>query len=710
MLHVRQVRRGDRALWWHQKTRHRVHHSEAVDAVEDELRALSTTVVRSELDAGLEPSTRGSAADASTAGRKARSADDLAAGLAGGGEALDALIASGRSRPYPIPGWRRRGAGTWTRFDVSLKTRVGRERRGGQARERRAPVGRGAGHLDAVKFLVEEAGTDPATTSQAGRRAYAGRTALHWAARNGHVHVMEYLVSDRGVDVDARTAEGTTAFAWACWRGRAGAMRWLVEKGGSQLGAVNAFGCNAAMWVVQGGAGLDACRYVRSLGVTFRLLNANGHSAVHKAAQRGRRDVCAWLLGRGGDDGDDGDADAIVESDAPESDAEAAWARALVGSAHLAPDNEGFTPADHARLAGDARLAAWLRARQREASARDRARFIRDGRDDGNDENDETLADESRGNDSVDPRVRDASGVETTYPPATFYGAAAVGDVHLLEEILDTDPYHVNQDNGTGAPLHFAVTYGRVDAVRALLAGGMRAAVNVNQQSKAGGFGLTPLHLAATLFRKRRVAAAARADLAAAEAELASEASVDRSKTGAKEEVKAARAAEKAARKAAHRRAAAARRVLATHGAGAEEARRMYRLLLQSGADPRAVAIAPGPGGVPSASSRRTWPETTRTPRPRLPRSSRRRRSRSRSRFRGRRGTGARTRPGPSRVRNGGGRGLFTGRRGLFTGVAPGSTTPTTTRPRRLEPMTASPRLTRPPSTRGTRTGSRRSS
>ena len=598
---------GDRALWWHQKTRHRVHHSEAVDAVEDELRALSTTVVGSALDAGFEPSTRGSATDASTPpGRTARSADDLAAGLAGGGEALDALIASGKVEALPDPGLEaaRRG-------DVDALRRLVKD----EGWDANAAVDRhgsgallwaaGAGRLDAVKFLVEEAGTDPATTSQAGRRAYAGRTALHWAARNGHVHVMEYLVISRGVDVDARTAEGTTAFAWACWRGRVDAMRWLVEKGECRFGAVNTFGCNAAMWVVQGGAGLDACRYVRSLGVTFRLLNANGHSAVHKAAQRGRRDVCAWLLGRGGADGDDGDADAIVESDAPESDAEAAWARALVGSAHLAPDNEGFTPADHARLAGDARLATWLRARQREASVRECTRFIRnDGRNDG--QNDETLAavaDESRGNDSVDRRVRDASGVETTYPPATFYGAAAVGDVHLLEEILDTDPYHVNQDNGTGAPLHFAVTYGRVDAVRELLAGGTRAAVNVNQRSKAGGFGLTPLHLAATLFRKRRVAAAARADLAAAEAELASEASVDLTgakeeviKAFTKEEVKAAKAAEKAARKAAHQRAAAARKVLATHGCGAEEARRMYRLLLQSGADPRAVATVPGPG------------------------------------------------------------------------------------------------------------------
>ena len=332
-----------------------MHHSEAVDAVEDELRALSTTVVGSALDAGFEPSTRGSATDASTPpGRTARSADDLAAGLAGGGEALDALIASGKVEALPDPGLEaaRRG-------DVDALRRLVKD----EGWDANAAVDRhGSGALlwaaglaasTLLSFLVEEAGTDPATTSQAGRRAYAGRTALHWAARNGHVHVMEYLVISRGVDVDARTAEGTTAFAWACWRGRVDAMRWLVEKGECRFGAVNTFGCNAAMWVVQGGAGLDACRYVRSLGVTFRLLNANGHSAVHKAAQRGRRDVCAWLLGRGGDDdGDDGDADAIVESDAPESDAEAAWARALVGSAHLAPDNAGVHPGGSRQTGG----------------------------------------------------------------------------------------------------------------------------------------------------------------------------------------------------------------------------------------------------------------------------------------------------------------------------------------------------------------------
>ena len=586
---------GDRALWWHQKTRHGVHHSEAVDAVEDELRALSTTVLTN-----YEPSTSNAnisdgASSTGETGRRVRSADDLAAGLAGGASALDALIASGKVEALADPGLeaaRRGDVDTLRRLvvDEGWDANAAVDRHGSGALLWSA----GAGHLAAVKFLVEEAGVDPATTSQVGRRAYAGRTALHWAARNGHVHIIEYLVHARGVDVDTRTAEGTTALAWACWQGRVDAARWLVETGGAAFGAVNAHGCNVAMWAVQGRAGLDTCEYLRSLGVTFRLLNANGHSAVHKAAQRKRRDVCAWLLGRRGDHL----GDAIV-GDAPveEKDVEAAWARALVGADHLAPDNEGFTPADHARLAGDARLSAWLTARQAEASARESSRFAASegdahgGEDKDGGGNKYVGEDNKSGGDS-----RDASGVETTYPPATFYGAAAVGDVSLLNRILDTDPYHVNQDNGTGAPLHFAVTYGRVDAVRAMLAGETRAAVNVNQRSKAGGFGLTPLHLAASLFRKRRVAAEARAELDAAEAELAADTIVDT--RGTKEEVKAAKAAEKAARKAAHQRAAAARKKLATHGAGADEAVRVYRLLLQSGADTRAIATVPTPEGT----------------------------------------------------------------------------------------------------------------
>ena len=75
---------------------------------------------------------------------------------------------------------------------------------------------------------------------------------MHWAARNGHLDVVRYLVTEKNADVDARTFEGTTAFGWAVWRGRLEVARWLVEQGKCAFAAVNTFGCNAAMWCAQG--------------------------------------------------------------------------------------------------------------------------------------------------------------------------------------------------------------------------------------------------------------------------------------------------------------------------------------------------------------------------------------------------------------------------------------------------------------------------
>ena len=51
----------------------------------------------------------------------------------------------------------------------------------------------GGGHLHVCRYLVESCGVDPATTadSSGARRGYKGRSALHWASRNGHLDVVE---------------------------------------------------------------------------------------------------------------------------------------------------------------------------------------------------------------------------------------------------------------------------------------------------------------------------------------------------------------------------------------------------------------------------------------------------------------------------------------------------------------------------------------
>ena len=101
---------------------------------------------------------------------------------------------------------------------------------------------------------------------QLGRRGYVGRTALHWAARNGQNHVIEWLLDtleapggsyardvagdwsggERACDVP--TDDGTTAFCLAAWQGQIETCRLLVQRG-CDPHTVNSYGCNVFMWV-----------------------------------------------------------------------------------------------------------------------------------------------------------------------------------------------------------------------------------------------------------------------------------------------------------------------------------------------------------------------------------------------------------------------------------------------------------------------------
>ena len=50
--------------------------------------------------------------------------------------------------------------------------------------------------------------------------------------------------------------------------------------------------------------------------------------------------------------------------------------------------------------------------------------------------------------------------------PINFYSAVRLGDPEQLAKIMETDPYFITQDNGAGAPIHFATTYKQLDMVR----------------------------------------------------------------------------------------------------------------------------------------------------------------------------------------------------------------------------------------------------
>eukprot|EP00516_Mucochytrium_quahogii_P006679 CAMPEP_0203756486 /NCGR_PEP_ID=MMETSP0098-20131031/9765_1 /ASSEMBLY_ACC=CAM_ASM_000208 /TAXON_ID=96639 /ORGANISM=" , Strain NY0313808BC1" /LENGTH=712 /DNA_ID=CAMNT_0050648391 /DNA_START=112 /DNA_END=2247 /DNA_ORIENTATION=- len=156
----------------------------------------------------------------------------------------------------------------------------------------------GFGNIDIVKYLVEQCGMQPSTDIQQGRRGYRARSAVHWAARNGHKNILEWLVKDKHVPVDMRSSDGTTALCLAAWQGRTDICKFLIECCKADPHTVNSYGCNVAMWVSQSPtpSNLPLCKYFFSLGVDFSLINENGQGCLHKAAQRGNMDLCKWLL------------------------------------------------------------------------------------------------------------------------------------------------------------------------------------------------------------------------------------------------------------------------------------------------------------------------------------------------------------------------------------------------------------------------------
>ena len=54
----------------------------------------------------------------------------------------------------------------------------------------------GLGQLDALRFLVKKGGGIEATDAQ-------GDTPLHWAARQGHAHIIAYLI-EQGAQINTQ--------------------------------------------------------------------------------------------------------------------------------------------------------------------------------------------------------------------------------------------------------------------------------------------------------------------------------------------------------------------------------------------------------------------------------------------------------------------------------------------------------------------------
>jgi len=190
----------------------------------------------------------------------------------------------------------------------------------------------GGGHLDCLSYLLElRAGIassssaqqehkDTTTTTNNNnkkiRRRRDGKTSLHYAARNGHNHIIDYLLSSQrkgqhGIDddttpkmneVDIPSGDGTTPLHLACYGGHLSTVQHLIQVHKANVFITNEWNCSVAHWTAMslGLAGNDTvielCNYLYDVcGVDFGMYQKQGHTALHKAASRKNKHVIEWL-------------------------------------------------------------------------------------------------------------------------------------------------------------------------------------------------------------------------------------------------------------------------------------------------------------------------------------------------------------------------------------------------------------------------------
>lgn len=222
----------------------------------------------------------------------------------------------------------------------------------------------GAGHLDVVRLLLRPSVPTERLVGRKTQGTRGGRTVLHWAARNGRTEVVLFLVADRFRDlVDVRAGDGTTPLHLALYGGHVETAGVLVEHG-ADLELPNDWGCAAAHWAAMctqkastarhpcqdgsdesaaveepedGALAVATLRWVvRAAGdesTARRLIvtrQHSGHTAMHKAAQRGNRAACEYILA------------------------------AFPSPAHAEPDDAGHRPSEVAAAFGHTNLAEIL--------------------------------------------------------------------------------------------------------------------------------------------------------------------------------------------------------------------------------------------------------------------------------------------------------------------------------------------------------------
>jgi Ankyrin repeats (3 copies) len=170
----------------------------------------------------------------------------------------------------------------------------------------------GGGHLACLKYLLELRDENPdnesANTHKKQKiRRREGKNSLHYACRNGRLECVQYLVEERKVDLNQASGDGTTPLHMACFGCHVNVVEYLIEKG-ADVHKTNDWKCSAAHWVAMSkcddkSAIWSVCNSLMQHQVSFTNRQSQGHTPLHKAAQKKNQHAIDWFLTEAADGG-----------------------------------------------------------------------------------------------------------------------------------------------------------------------------------------------------------------------------------------------------------------------------------------------------------------------------------------------------------------------------------------------------------------------
>ena len=134
-----------------------------------------------------------------------------------------------------------------------------------------------------------------------------GRTALHYAARNGHLPVVQKLVQHYQAHPNVKARHGVTPLQLAVWQGRLDIAQYLVEETVDDDGRgvvvdphqTNDFDCGLVHWMglaPRDAPVVDMAKWLhQNVQLPMHVVQRQGHSALHKAAWGGHLELCRYL-------------------------------------------------------------------------------------------------------------------------------------------------------------------------------------------------------------------------------------------------------------------------------------------------------------------------------------------------------------------------------------------------------------------------------